>query len=199
MLFGVSRRSASNHLVSASNRQRPVSVATRLSFRKPFGPGTANQRKFSGGEGEIRTHGTHKGSTVFETDSAQFSPFGKFSLSPPSLRFSSTFLSSWYFLARALSAVSSGAFARRLGCVTPVAFLNNSSAHVAASLPTKHLIRLCGLPVWSTALVGRSVLVLLRVPLIGFGVTLIALALIGARLDRAHDAEARGGRRLRGP
>ena len=45
----------------------------------------------------------------------------------------------------------------------------------------------------------RDLPVLLRLPLVGFGATFVTLFLVGARLDRAHDAEARDGRRLRGP
>lgn len=46
---------------------------------------------------------------------------------------------------------------------------------------------------------GRTLAVVLRWPLIGFGLTFVTLFLAGARWDRSHDAEAREGRRLRGP
>jgi type IV secretory pathway TraG/TraD family ATPase VirD4 len=46
---------------------------------------------------------------------------------------------------------------------------------------------------------GRSVANVLQWPLAGFVICLITFVVTGARLDRSHDAEARNGRRLRGP
>ena len=45
---------------------------------------------------------------------------------------------------------------------------------------------------------GHSVYGVLRWPLSGFGICLIAFVVIGAGLDQRHDSEARNGRRLRG-
>jgi hypothetical protein len=46
---------------------------------------------------------------------------------------------------------------------------------------------------------GRTLIGVLRGPLTGFGITFLLLVLPGAHFDRAHDGEARNGRRLRGP
>jgi Type IV secretion-system coupling protein DNA-binding domain len=46
---------------------------------------------------------------------------------------------------------------------------------------------------------GRKLAGVLRWPLLSFGISLLALVVTGARLDRAHDRKARDGRRLRGP
>jgi type IV secretory pathway TraG/TraD family ATPase VirD4 len=46
---------------------------------------------------------------------------------------------------------------------------------------------------------GKALASFLRVPLSGFGIVVVFFVTVGARLDRAHDAEAREGRRLRGP
>jgi hypothetical protein len=46
---------------------------------------------------------------------------------------------------------------------------------------------------------GRTLAGVLRWPLSGFGITSLLLVLTGASFDRAHDREARNGRRLRGP